>query len=147
MTNRYTDFSLSFSHFMNPKVQSESHYNHQDILSLEGFKLANNEITSWDNYKPTPLHSFDDMAKETGVSSIFYKDEYPRFSLKSFKALGGAYAVANLLIKKLKEEGVDANSSDLISGTYKDIYRKILQGKYNTSNTDQHDETSGVSPP
>jgi diaminopropionate ammonia-lyase len=91
MTNRYTDFSLSFSHFMNPKVQSESHYNHQDILSLEGFKLANNEITSWDNYKPTPLHSFDDMAKETGVSSIFYKDEYPRFSLKSFKALGGAY--------------------------------------------------------
>ena len=59
------------------------------------------------------------MAKDTGVKSIVYKDENPRFSLKSFKALGGAYAVANLLIKKLKELGIDANSSDLISGIYK----------------------------
>ena len=120
MANSYTDFSLSFSHFKNTKVQLGSGYKHHDILSLEGFRLANKEITSWDNYEPTPLHSFDDMAEDTGVSSIFYKDEYSRFTLKSFKALGGAYAVANLLIKKLKEEGINANSSDLISGVYKD---------------------------
>ena len=120
MVNSYTDFSLSFSHFKNPKVQLSSEYKYQHILSLEGFRRANKEITSWDNYEPTPLHSFDDMAEDTGVSSIFYKDEYSRFTLKSFKALGGAYAVANLLIKKLKEEGINANSSDLISGVYKD---------------------------
>ncbi len=120
MANSYTDFSLSFSHFKNTKVQLDSGYKHHDILSLEGFRLANKEITSWDNYKPTPLHSFNDLANETGVSSIFYKDESPRFSLKSFKALGGAYAVANLLIEKLKEEGINANSSDLISRVYKD---------------------------
>jgi diaminopropionate ammonia-lyase len=98
MANSYTDFSLSFSHTLNPKVKLGSDYNHQDILSLEGFKLANNEITSWDNYKPTPLHSFDDIAKDTGVSSIFYKDENPRFTLKSFKALGGAYAAGTNVI-------------------------------------------------
>ena len=120
MANSYTDFSLAFSHFKNPKVQLSSEYKYQHILSLEGFRRANKEITSWDNYEPTPLHSFDDMAEDTGVSSIFYKDEYSRFTLKSFKALGGAYAVANLLIKKLKEEGINANSSDLISGVYKD---------------------------
>jgi len=45
--------------------------------------------------------------------------------LKSFKALGGAYAVANLLIKKLKDEGIKANSSDLILGTYKDYTSKL----------------------
>jgi len=33
--------------------------------------------------------------------------------------------INNLLIKKLKEEGVDANSSDLISGTYKDHTSKL----------------------
>jgi len=120
MANSYTDFSLAFSHFKNPKVQLSSEYKYQHILSLEGFRRANKEITSWDNYEPTPLHSFDDIAEDTGVSSIFYKDEYSRFTLKSFKALGGAYAVANLLIKKLKEEGINANSSDLISGVYKD---------------------------
>ena len=120
MANSYTDFSLAFSHFKNPKVQLSSEYKYQHILSLEGFRRANKEITSWDNYEPTPLHSFDDIAEDTGVSSIFYKDEYSRFTLKSFKALGGAYAVANLLIKKLKEEGINVNSSDLISGVYKD---------------------------
>ena len=120
MANSYNDFSLSFSHFVNPNSHLGSDYEHQDILSLDGFRLANKEITSWDNYLPTPLHSFDDMAQDTGVSSIFYKDENPRFTLKSFKALGGAYAVANLLIKKLKEEGINANSSDLISGKYKE---------------------------
>ena len=121
MANSYNDFSLSFSHFVNPNSHLGSDYEHQDILSLDGFRLANKEITSWDNYLPTPLHSFDDMAQDTGVSSIFYKDENPRFTLKSFKALGGAYAVANLLIKKLKEEGINANSADLISGKYKEF--------------------------
>ena len=125
MANRYSEFSLSFSHFVNPKVQLGSEYKYQDILSLEGFELASKEITSWDNYKPTPLHSFDDIAQETGVSSVFYKDENTRFNLKSFKALGGAYAVANLLIKKLKDEGIKANSSDLILGTYKDYTSKL----------------------
>ena len=125
MANRYSEFSLSFSHFVNPKVQLGSEYKYQDILSLEGFELASKEITSWDNYKPTPLHSFDDIAQETGVSSVFYKDENTRFNLKSFKALGGAYAVANLLIKKLKDEGIKANSSDLILGAYKDYTSKL----------------------
>ncbi len=124
MVNSYSDFLLSFSHFKNPGAKSFE-YKHQHILSLEGFRKANKEITSWDNYKPTPLYSFSDMAKDTGVTSILYKDENPRFSLKSFKALGGAYAVANLLIKKLKELGIDANSSDLISGIYKDETSKF----------------------
>ena len=124
MINSYADFSLTFSHFKNPNALN-SEYKHQHILSLDGFRRASKEITSWDNYQPTPLHSFSDMAKDTGVSSILYKDENPRFSLKSFKALGGAYAVANLLIKKLKELGIDANSSDLIAGIYKDKTSKF----------------------
>jgi len=71
-------------------------------LSLKSFELANKEISSWDRYESTPLHSLSDLASDNGVSLIAYKDESHRFSLKSFKALGGAYAVANLLIKKIK---------------------------------------------
>ena len=125
MTNNYSNFSEVFSYFENNQIQVGSEYKHQDILSLAAFKLANNEITSWDGYKPTPLHNFSDMAKDTGVELIVYKDENPRFTLKSFKALGGAYAVANLLIQKLKENGIDANSSDLIAGTHRDFTSKI----------------------
>ena len=125
MTYKYSDFNLSFSHFENIRIQAGSEYKHQDILSLEAFELANKEITSWDKYEPTPLHIFSDMAKDVGVSLIAYKDENLRFSLKSFKALGGAYAVANLLIKKLKDIGINASSRDLIAGTYKHETSKI----------------------
>ena len=106
MINEYKNFVNSSAHFENKRIQVGSEYKHQNILSLESFELANKEISSWDKYEPTPLYYLSDLANYAGVSSIAYKDENLRFSLKSFKALGGAYAVANLLIKKLKEIGV-----------------------------------------
>ena len=114
MINEYKNFVNSSAHFENKRIQVGSEYKHQNILSLKSFELANKEISSWDKYEPTPLYYLSDLANYAGVSSIAYKDENLRFSLKSFKALGGAYAVANLLIKKLKEIGIAANSSDLI---------------------------------
>ncbi|MBT4784776.1 MAG: diaminopropionate ammonia-lyase, partial [Candidatus Marinimicrobia bacterium] len=117
MINQYKHLIHSTRHFENLNIQAGSDYRYQDILSLESFELANKEISSWDSYESTPLHSLSDLASDSGVSLIAYKDESHRFSLKSFKALGGAYAVANLLLKKLKEQGIEAKSSDLIAGT------------------------------
>ncbi|SVC68974.1 uncharacterized protein METZ01_LOCUS321828, partial [marine metagenome] len=125
MINEYKNFVNSSAHFENKRIQVGSEYKHQNILSLKSFKLANKEISSWDKYEPTPLYYLSDLAKYSGVSSIAYKDENLRFSLKSFKALGGAYAVANLLIKKLKEMDIEANSSDLIARTYIGLTSKI----------------------
>jgi len=42
---------------------------------------------------PTPLISLNKLSKELNLNNIYYKDESKRFDLKSFKALGGAYAV------------------------------------------------------
>ena len=125
MINQFKNLINSTEHFENINIQVGSQYKHQDILSLESFELANKEISSWDKYEPTPLHFLSEIANDSGVSLIAYKDENHRFSLKSFKALGGAYAVANLLIKKLNEQGIEANSSDLIVGTYSEITSKI----------------------
>jgi len=125
MINQYKHLIHSTRHFENLNIQAGSDYRYQDILNLESFELANKEISSWDRYESTPLHSLSDLASDNGVSLIAYKDESHRFSLKSFKALGGAYAVANLLIKKLKEQGIEAKSSDLIAGTYSKITSKI----------------------
>ena len=125
MMSQYKNLINSTEHFENINIQVGSQYKHQDILSLESFELANKEISSWDKYEPTPLQFLSEIANDSGVSLIAYKDENHRFSLKSFKALGGAYAVANLLIKKLNEQGIDANSSDLIAGTYSEITSKI----------------------
>ena len=57
-------------------------------------------ISSWKNYKATPLLSLDKLEKHLSINKIFYKDESRRFHLKSFKALGGAYAVERISKRK-----------------------------------------------
>ena len=54
---------------------------------------AYNSISKWEGYYPTPLVKLNKLSKELNLKNIFYKDENKRFNLKSFKALGGAYAV------------------------------------------------------
>ena len=62
-------------------------------LSKKTIDSAYNKISSWKNYKPTPLLNLNKLNKKLNLGNIFYKDESKRFHLKSFKALGGAYAV------------------------------------------------------
>tara|TARA_B100000700_G_scaffold305211_1_gene378809 strand:+ start:1578 stop:2711 length:1134 start_codon:yes stop_codon:yes gene_type:complete len=57
---------------------------------------AYNVISRWNNYFPTPLISLKKLSKKLNLNQIFYKDESKRFNLKSFKALGGAYAVEKI---------------------------------------------------
>ena len=58
-------------------------------------------ISNWKNYKVTPLLKLNRLKKNLELNNIFYKDESKRFHLKSFKALGGAYAVEK--ISKVKK--------------------------------------------
>ncbi|SDH83679.1 diaminopropionate ammonia-lyase [Alloyangia pacifica] len=71
------------------------------ILSDAGFAVASETIRGWPGYAETPLVALPALAAETGVAALHYKDESTRFGLGSFKALGGAYAVARLLQKEL----------------------------------------------
>ena len=64
------------------------------ILSLAAHAEAMTEISEWPGYAPTPLVSLAGMARAAGVAAIHYKHEASRFGLGSFKALGGAYAIA-----------------------------------------------------
>ena len=64
-------------------------------------------ISKWKGYSPTPLIELNKLSKKLDVNKIFYKDENKRFDLKSFKALGGAYAV----------EKVSKGNKDIIVAT------------------------------
>ncbi len=66
------------------------------LLLTNAFK----SVSSWKNYKSTPLLKLDKLQKNLKLNNIFYKDESKRFHLKSFKALGGAYAVEKYLKEK-----------------------------------------------
>ncbi len=66
------------------------------ILNSDLLEDAYKTISKWQKYQPTPLESLNKLSKELGLKNIFYKDESKRFGLKSFKALGGAYAVEKI---------------------------------------------------
>ena len=65
-------------------------------ISKNDIDDAYNSISKWEGYAPTPLLTLNKLSKELNLKKIFYKDENKRFNLKSFKALGGAYAVEKL---------------------------------------------------
>jgi len=67
-----------------------------NLLSKKDIDEAFLSISNWENYSPTPLIELNKLSKELNLNKIFYKDESKRFNLKSFKALGGAYAVEKI---------------------------------------------------
>ena len=61
---------------------------------MRGHQQAKAAITAWDGYAVTPLRDLPEPARQANLGAIRLKDEASRFGLGSFKALGGAYAVA-----------------------------------------------------
>ena len=97
---KYTEFieNKSFSFDKNKILNSLSENEIDDAFS---------KISNWDGYSPTPLLKLNKLANELNLNKIYYKDESKRFDLKSFKALGGAYAV----------EKVSKGNKDIIVAT------------------------------
>ena len=82
-----------FSSFIENNNYSFSREKILNILDKSAIDKAYNTISNWETYAPTPLLNLNKLSKDLGLKNIFYKDESKRFGLKSFKALGGAYAV------------------------------------------------------
>jgi len=70
------------------------------IISPIILRKAYRVISSWKGYNPTPLISLKKLNNNLNLNNIFYKDESKRFHLKSFKALGGAFAVKQIVRKQ-----------------------------------------------
>jgi diaminopropionate ammonia-lyase len=85
-----------YSEFIYNKNYSFNKNNILKFLSSKEIDDAYNSISKWKGYTPTPLILLNKLSKELNLKNIFYKDEHKRFDLKSFKALGGAYAVEKI---------------------------------------------------
>lgn len=66
-----------------------------------GFRISADRplglLASCPAYHPTALREMPDLARESGVARFWIKDESTRMGLGSFKALGGAYAVGQMI--------------------------------------------------
>jgi len=90
-------------HLRNPRFATDDNCPSElaGIMDPELIAEAQHEIMRWPGYAPTPLHTLAALAREAGVAGIHYKDEGGRFEPGSFKALGGAYAVQQLLRQEI----------------------------------------------
>lgn len=97
--------TVHINHLANTGFDSVADYPHElsKLLGPELFSQAQKEIVHWKDYQPTPLYSLEALAKSLSVKAIFYKDEGQRFAPGSFKALGGAYEVKNLLRQQVSK--------------------------------------------
>ena len=119
------DFSL----LLNPGATPRAPYGDDQaaILNADGLAEAWAVISSWPGYAWTPLINLTGLAREASVSAIYYKDEGLRFHLKSFKPLGGAYAVARLLMDEVPAlAGVEeVTTQGLLDGIHADACARV----------------------
>jgi len=112
----------TLTHFANPLASPTGVYTDvmKDVVSVEKSLAAIRDIKSWPNYQETPLYVLTSMAQSLKVAKIYYKDESLRFGLKSFKALGGAYAVAcQLQLAVEAKTGHRPSTAQLLAGACK----------------------------
>jgi len=83
------------------------------LLSDVGFQQAKAEIISWAGYAVTPLRELASLAQAADLGAIWLKDEAGRFGLGSFKALGGAYAVAHVVSAERSRRGGNGDGSPI----------------------------------
>ena len=103
---RYSEFLENKDYLFNKEKILKS-------LSKKEIDDAYLSIQEWDGYSPTPLINLNKLSKELNLNKIFYKDESKRFDLKSFKALGGAYAV-----EKISKDNKEITVSTATAGNH-----------------------------
>ena len=105
-----------FTSFLENKNYSFDKNKILSSLSIKEIDDAYLSISKWDGYYQTPLIELNKLSKELNLNKIFYKDESKRFNLKSFKALGGAYAV-----EKVTQGNKDIIVATATAGTMVDL--------------------------
>ncbi len=113
---------LSFDLALNPHATPDAPYGPRQlgVLDEAGLDAAHRSISSWPGYAPTPLVALPGLAKAVGIGMLHYKQEAERFGLRSFKPLGGAYAVERCLTRVLTEQSgrTDIDTRSLLDGEH-----------------------------
>ncbi len=105
------------------------------IMSQQNIETAQQFHRSMPGYSYTPLANLENLAKKLDVASFFVKDESYRFSLNSFKVLGGAYAMAKYIAKLVETDISKLDFNTVISDETK---QKIGEISFYTATDGNH---------
>lgn len=119
----------NLTHFCNPQANVHRSYSaeQKDIICVTKAAEAIRDIKTWPGYAATPLYTMKSLAQAVNIDMIWYKDESQRFGLKSFKALGGAYAVARQLQQALEaSSGIRPTITELLEGCWRSQVAELV---------------------
>ena len=97
-----------------------------DALGQSGREEASALLSLCPAHRQTPLYALPALAAARGVGALHIKDEGQRLGLKSFKALGGAYAVMRLVLAEAEARlGRVVQPAELQSAAVKAVARTM----------------------
>ncbi|MBQ7759074.1 diaminopropionate ammonia-lyase [Anaerotignum sp.] len=88
-------------------------------FSVEEAKKAHDFHKTFPVYQKTPLVSLEKLAEKLQVKSIYLKDESYRFGLNAFKVLGGSYAIAKEIGKRIEKDITELTAESILSAETK----------------------------
>ncbi len=113
----------------NPGYRQKAPYGPRQsaVLNRDGLAMARRCISAWPGYRPTPLVELPGLAKALRIGRVWYKNEGERFGLRSFKPLGGAYAVQRCLMRVVaaRTGRDDVDPAEILDGRHRDIVAGI----------------------
>lgn len=88
------------------EISIASNKNRGEVVDTSNYSFAATEPirrlhTALKVYSETPLVELKNFAAEKNLAAVFVKDESKRFGLKAFKALGGVWAIYNVISREL----------------------------------------------
>jgi diaminopropionate ammonia-lyase len=96
------------------------------VLGTQGRARAERFLSACPAHRATPLVAWRQWAQQAGIGSLHIKDEGQRLGLKSFKALGGAYAVMSLVLARAEQQLQRTLApNDLLTDAVKAVARTI----------------------
>ena len=99
--------------FVNPQHRIGAVVPHP-MLDRHAARAVTELLAQCFDYRPTRLVSLSETAARCDLGAVFVKDEGARLGLKSFKSLGGAYAVIRLLLQEASRQlGREVPASEL----------------------------------
>jgi diaminopropionate ammonia-lyase len=120
VAQHYTERIMFISNKRSAYPQARPHL--LEALGAKGRARATDYLNACPMNKPTPLYAMPNLAATLGIGSLAIKDEGQRLGLKSFKALGGAYAVMSLILSEAEKRLRSAlKPADLVSPLVKNI--------------------------
>jgi diaminopropionate ammonia-lyase len=105
------------------------------LLKVSEMEKAHQFHTSFPQYSETPLTSLKNLADKWGIKGFFVKDESFRFGLNAFKVLGGSYAIARFIAKRLNKDMGELGFETLVSDETK---RKLGDLTFYTATDGNH---------